>query len=91
MREGFLIINYELLLRDLPLVHKLAPEIVVLDEAQRIKNWATKSAVYVKSLTPPYRLVLTGTPLENRLDDLYSVVEFVDDRHLGPAFLRLGR
>ena len=45
---------------------------VVLDEAQRIKNWATKSAAYVKALSPRYRLVLTGTPMENRLDELAS-------------------
>ena len=32
------------------------------------------------------RTVLSGTPLENRLDDLFSVVEFIDDRRLGPAF-----
>jgi hypothetical protein len=66
---GFLILDYEQLLRDAEHIQALVPEIVVLDEAQRIKNYATKSALYVKALSPEYRLVLTGTPMENRLDD----------------------
>ena len=59
-RRGFLVIGYEQLLRDLGAVHEFNPEIVVLDEAQRIKNWETKSAAYVKTLRARYRLVLTG-------------------------------
>ena len=62
------------------------PELVVLDEAQRIKNWATKTALSVKGLSPPYRLVLTGTPMENRIDELASVVEWVDDMALEPKW-----
>ena len=52
-RSGFLIINYEQLLRDLEMVRRWGPDLVVLDEAQRIKNWATKTALSVKGLTPP--------------------------------------
>jgi superfamily II DNA or RNA helicase len=88
-REGFLIINYEQLLRDLETVRQWGPDLVVLDEAQRIKNWATKTALSVKGLTPLYRLVLTGTPMENRIDELASVVEWVDDLALEPKW-RLG-
>ncbi|HZW32110.1 MAG TPA: DEAD/DEAH box helicase, partial [Isosphaeraceae bacterium] len=87
--EGFFIINYEQLLRDLELVRSWDPHLVVLDEAQRIKNWATKTALSVKGLKPPYRLVLTGTPMENRIDELASVVEWVDDLALEPKW-RLG-
>ena len=85
-RAGFLIINYEQLLRDLEIVRRWDPELVVLDEAQRIKNWATKTALSVKGLSPPYRLVLTGTPMENRIDELASVVEWVDDMALEPKW-----
>ncbi len=85
-REGFLIINYEQLLRDLEIVRRWDPELVVLDEAQRIKNWATKTALSVKGLTPRYRLVLTGTPMENRIDELASIVEWVDDMALEPKW-----
>ncbi len=88
-REGFLIINYEQLLRDLDTVRQWDPELVVLDEAQRIKNWATKTALSVKGLKPLYRLVLTGTPMENRIDELASIVEWVDDMALEPKW-RLG-
>ena len=69
-RRGFLIVNYEQALRDLDLMLGWGPGIVVLDEAQRIKNWATKTAAYIKQLQPTYRLVLTGTPMENRIDEL---------------------
>jgi superfamily II DNA or RNA helicase len=85
-RRGFLVLGYEQLLRDLLHVQRFAPDMVVLDEAQRIKNWATKSAGYVKSLTPRYRLVLTGTPMENRFDELASIMDFVDDVALEPKW-----
>jgi SNF2 family DNA or RNA helicase len=85
-KRGFLVIGYEQLLRDFELVQRFAPEVVVLDEAQRIKNWATKSAAYVKALAPRYRLVLTGTPMENRFDELASIMDFVDDIALEPKW-----
>lgn len=53
---------------------------------QRIKNWEAQTTRVVKSLKSRFALVLSGTPLENRLDELYSVVQFVDGRHLGPGF-----
>jgi superfamily II DNA or RNA helicase len=85
-RRGFLVSNYEQLIRDLDLVRAWGPDLVVLDEAQRIKNWATKTALTVKQLDPPYRLVLTGTPMENRLDELASIVEWVDNLALEPKW-----
>ena len=84
--SGFLIANYEQLWRDLDWVVGWQPELVVLDEAQRIKNWATKTADYVKRLDPPYRLVLTGTPMENRLSELASIMEWVDEQALEPTW-----
>jgi SNF2 family DNA or RNA helicase len=59
---------------------------VILDEAQRIKNWESKTSREVKKLTSRYAMVLTGTPLENKLEELYSIVQFVDERRFGPAF-----
>src|SRR6266508_3405729 len=81
-----LLSNYEQLIRDLDVVRDWTPDLVVLDEAQRIKNWATKTALTVKRLNPPYRLVLTGTPMENRIDELASIVEWVDDLALEPKW-----
>jgi len=88
-KAGLFIINYEQLLRDLEPIREWRPDLVVLDEAQRIKNWSTKTALSVKGLSPPYRLVLTGTPMENRIEELASVVEWVDDSALEPKW-RLG-
>ena len=82
----FTICNYEQVLRDLLAIEGVKWDLIVLDEGQRIKNWEAKTSQIVKSLRSPFALVLSGTPLENRLDDLFSVVEFIDDRRLGPAF-----
>ena len=85
-RRGFVIVNYELLLREFDRIADFSHEFVILDEAQRIKNYATKSAVYVKALPAQRRLVLTGTPMENRLDDLASILDWVDDTALAPKW-----
>ena len=82
----FTICNYEQVLRDIIAIERVKWDLIVLDEGQRIKNWEAKTAQTIKSLRSPFALVLSGTPLENRLDDLFSVVEFIDDRRLGPAF-----
>src|SRR5207247_11286647 len=80
------LINYEQVVRDLDELNAWQPDLIVLDEAQRIKNWESKTSRAVKKLRSRYALVLTGTPLENKLEELYSIVQFVDDRRLGPAF-----
>jgi ERCC4-related helicase len=82
----FTICNYEQVLRDILAIECVRWDLIILDEGQRIKNWESKTARVIKGLKSPFALVLTGTPLENRLDDLYSVVQFVDDRRLAPAF-----
>lgn len=80
------IINYDVVFRDSDLIHRWNPDVIILDEAQRIKNWKTRTAQSVKRLESKYALVLTGTPLENRLEELHSIVEFVDRFRLGPMF-----
>jgi hypothetical protein len=83
----FTIVNYEQVLGDAEEINStLKPDVIVLDEAQRIKNWQTKTARRVKSLRSPYAFVLTGTPLENRIDELYSIVQYLDPETLGPLF-----
>ena len=82
----FTICNYEQVLRDILPIESVAWDLIILDEAQRIKNWEAKTSKTIKSLKSPFALALSGTPLENRLEELYSVVEFIDDRRLGPAF-----
>src|SRR5262249_41647219 len=70
----------------LDLIDGGGPDLVVLDEAQRIKNWTTRVARSVKKIGSPHAIVLTGTPLENRLEELISIVQFVDRFRLGPTF-----
>ena len=82
----FTICNYEQVLRDLSHIERVKWDLIILDEGQRIKNWEAKTSQVIKALKSPFALVLSGTPLENRLDELFSVVEFIDDRRLGPAF-----
>ena len=82
----FTICNYEQVLRDILPIEHTRWDLIVLDEGQRIKNWEAKTSQVVKSLRSRFALVLTGTPLENRVDDLYSIVEFIDDRRLAPPF-----
>jgi superfamily II DNA or RNA helicase len=86
LQSGFLIVNYEQVLKDLSHLEQLAPDLVVLDEAQRIKNWAAKTSLAIKQLHPAWRLVLTGTPLENRLTELASLMDWVDDLALEPKW-----
>ena len=83
----FTLVNYEQVVPDtLEINARLQPDIVVLDEAQRIKNWTTKTAQAVKRLRSHYAFVLTGTPLENRIDELYSLVDYLDPAVFGPLF-----
>jgi hypothetical protein len=80
------VVHYETLARDADLIEAWAPELVIADEAQRIKNWNTVAARALKRISSPYALVLTGTPLENRLEELISIVQFVDQHRLGPTW-----
>ncbi len=86
-RTFFTLVNYEQMLADaLEVNARFAPDVVILDEAQRIKNWSTKTAQAIKRLASRYAFVLTGTPIENRIDELYSLMDFLDPRALGPLF-----
>ena len=82
----FTVCNYEQVLRDILSIEQVKWDLIILDEGQRIKNWEAKTSQVMKALRSPFALVLSGTPLENRLDELFSVAEFIDDRKLGPAF-----
>jgi superfamily II DNA or RNA helicase len=83
----FTVVNYEQMLLDaLDVNAQLRPDIIVLDEAQRIKNWNTKTAQAIKRLRSRYAFVLTGTPIENRIDELYSLMDFLDPSVFGPLF-----
>jgi superfamily II DNA or RNA helicase len=80
------LVNYELVHRDLERIQGWGPDLIILDEAQRIKNWQTRTARTVKQLESTFAIILTGTPIENRIEELHSLMEFVDRHHLGPLY-----
>lgn len=58
-----------------------------MDEVQRLKNWNTQISRAARKIESDYSVILSGTPLENKLDELYSIVEFVDNFRLAPYYL----
>jgi superfamily II DNA or RNA helicase len=82
----FKITNYEAVLRDILAISRWQPDFVILDEAQRIKNFETKTHKAIQSVPRQHSLVITGTPLENKLEDLYSIVQFSDPTLLTPLW-----
>ncbi len=86
-QPAFLVVNYEQVRVDIDDINRLyMPDLTILDEAQRIKNWPTKTAKTIKRIQSPYAFVLTGTPMENRIDELYSLAEFVNPHIFGSLF-----
>jgi SNF2 family DNA or RNA helicase len=82
----YLIVSYHTIANDVEYLNKADFDMVILDEAQRIKNWKTKVSQRIKKLQTPYAIVLTGTPLENKLEELYSIMQFIDVYRLGPMY-----
>ncbi|MDH6344222.1 SNF2 family DNA or RNA helicase [Parabacteroides sp. PFB2-12] len=82
----FFIINYETVLRDSQVINQAGFDFLILDEAQKIKNYETKTASAVKRIQASHKLVITGTPIENRLIDIYSVVNAIDPYFFGPLW-----
>ncbi|MDP2935475.1 MAG: DEAD/DEAH box helicase [Dehalococcoidia bacterium] len=84
-KHDMVISTYGLAHRDQPHLASVSWERVALDEAQNIKNPSTKQTLAIRSLRARSRLALTGTPVENRLSDLWSIMEFLNPGYLGSA------
>ena len=82
-QHDIIVTNYALLRRDLEELQKFPFHAVILDEAQFIKNPTAQVTQSVKQLKAEQRLALTGTPLENRLMDLWSITDFIQPGYLG--------
>jgi len=81
----YVIMSYDTVVSDTRKVRRIRAGMVVLDEATAIKNFGAERTLTIKrALTPPYRLALTGTPVENRPEDAYSIMEWADPGVLGP-------
>jgi superfamily II DNA or RNA helicase len=82
-QNDIIVTNYALLRRDLEELQKFSFRAVILDEAQFIKNPGAQVTQSVKQLKCEHKMALTGTPLENRLLDLWSIVDFIQPGYLG--------
>jgi SNF2 family DNA or RNA helicase len=75
--------TYQVISRDLDLMSRHSWDLIVLDEAQNIKNSSTRQAKAVRALSGDRKIALTGTPVENRLSELWSIMEFLNAGYLG--------
>jgi len=82
-QNDVVITTYSLALRDKEHLDRLEWENVVVDEAQNIKNDAAKQTQAIKKLEGRHKIALTGTPVENRLSELWSIMEFLNPGYLG--------
>lgn len=80
-----IVTTYALVHRDNEFISKVKWGRMVLDEAQFVKNPAAKQSISVRSLNVPRRVAMTGTPVENRLSELWSIMDFLNPRYLGTS------
>jgi SNF2 family DNA or RNA helicase len=81
--QELVITSYSLVYRDLSTLNNIQWQGVVLDEAQNIKNPQAKQSQAVRKLNTEFRIALTGTPVENRLSELWSILDFLNPGYLG--------
>jgi SNF2 family DNA or RNA helicase len=84
-QHDVVITTYSLALRDQEHLAKIDWNYLVVDEAQNIKNEAAKQTKAIKAIKARYRIALTGTPVENRLSELWSIMDFLNPRYLGSS------
>ena len=85
--EPYKIISYNSACNDIKILGRLQTDMLIMDEVQRLKNWNTQISMAARKIVSDYAVILSGTPLENKLDELYSIVEFVDNFRLAPYYL----
>lgn len=82
-KVDLVITSYALVFRDEPFFTSFHWNGLILDEAQHVKNIDTKQRQAVKKITSEHKIALTGTPIENRLRELWSIIDLLNDRYLG--------
>ena len=85
--EPYKIISYNSAANDIKILGGLQTDMLIMDEVQRLKNWNTQISRAARKIYSDYSVILSGTPLENKLDELYSIVELVDNFRLAPYYL----
>jgi hypothetical protein len=87
LENKFIVItSYQLLQRDISFLHTIPWAGIIIDEAQNIKNPDTIQSKAVRSLKGGYKIALTGTPIENHVGDLWSIMEFLNPGLLGTQY-----
>ncbi|XP_048364014.1 DNA repair and recombination protein RAD54B isoform X3 [Sphaerodactylus townsendi] len=79
-----LVISYEMLLRSLDQIQKTEFSLIICDEGHRLKNTSIKTSAALASLPCERRIILTGTPVQNDLQEFYALIDFVNPGILGP-------
>ncbi|MEH1982136.1 MAG: DEAD/DEAH box helicase [Nostoc sp.] len=82
-KHDLIVTSYSLLHRDIKSLQSVSWQIIVLDEAQNVKNPEAKQSKAVRQLEATFRIALTGTPVENRLQELWSILDFLNPGYLG--------
>ncbi|MBD0263540.1 MAG: DEAD/DEAH box helicase, partial [Tolypothrix sp. Co-bin9] len=82
-KQDLVITSYSLVYRDIKSLQSLSWQGIVLDEAQNVKNSEAKQSQAVRQLEATFRIALTGTPVENRLQELWSILDFLNPGYLG--------
>ncbi|NDJ22879.1 DEAD/DEAH box helicase family protein [Nostoc sp. B(2019)] len=82
-KHDLVITSYSLIHRDIKSLQSLSWQAIVLDEAQNVKNPDAKQSQAVRQLEAGFRVALTGTPVENRLQELWSILDFLNPGYLG--------
>lgn len=85
IRPDYVVMGYNNVVNDWRWVNRLNADLISLDEATAIKSFTSERSKMVKGWWAPYRYALTGTPIDNRADELYSIMEWVDPDALGSA------
>ncbi|MGN1265765.1 MAG: DEAD/DEAH box helicase, partial [Muribaculaceae bacterium] len=80
------IVSYHSMANDVRYLGRISADMVIMDEVQRLKNWNTIIAAAARRIDSRYAVALSGTPLENKLEEFYSVMELVDQYCLGPYY-----
>ena len=80
------IVSYQSLANDIKTLNRLPTDLLIMDEVQRLKNWNTQLAWAVRRIDSHYSILLSGTPLENKLDELVSIVQLADPYCLSPLY-----
>ena len=86
MPQPYKIVSYNSVCNDLKVLRSMETDMVIMDEVQRLKNWDTQIACAARHINSQYTVLLSGTPLENKLEELYSIVELADQFALAPYY-----